>query len=79
LQGSPWRVGLTLKATSATSNVAHCQKEGIGLGEVLSRVTMQVFVREHFTMIPTPSNVTLTEYRSVHYVGLPTIIGLRQS
>jgi hypothetical protein len=27
------------------------KEEGIGLNEVLNRVTMQVFVRDHYTMI----------------------------
>src|SRR5829696_7648847 len=30
------------------------KEEGIGLGEVLGRVTMQVFVRDHHTMIAAP-------------------------
>src|SRR5262249_58407115 len=35
--------------------VSHAAKEeGIGLDEVLDRVTMQVFVREHGTMIAAP-------------------------
>jgi len=29
-------------------------RKGIGLAEVLDRVTMQVFVREHYTMIAAP-------------------------
>ena len=35
--------------------VSHpAKEEGIGLGEVLDRVTMQVFVRDHYTMIAAP-------------------------
>jgi hypothetical protein len=35
--------------------VSHPAKEqGIGLGDVLGRVTMQVFVRDSFTMIAAP-------------------------
>src|SRR5215470_3553287 len=35
--------------------VSHpAKEEGIGLIEVLDRVTMQVFVREHYTMIAAP-------------------------
>jgi hypothetical protein len=30
------------------------KEEGIGLDEVLDRVTMQIFVREHCTMIAAP-------------------------
>src|SRR5215475_12138381 len=44
--------------------VSHpAKEEGIGSVEVLDRVTMQLFVREHCTMIAAPSNVTLMEYR----------------
>ena len=39
------------------------KEEGIGLREVLGRVTMQVFVRQHCPMIAAPVNVTLMEYR----------------
>src|SRR5881275_1059775 len=46
--------------------------EGIGLVEVLERVTMQVFVREHCTMIAAPvqCDIDVIPKRS-HYVRVP--------
>ena len=52
------------------------KQEGIGPLEVLDRVAMQVFVREHRTMIAAP--VQCDVYRipkGSHYVRVPIAIG----
>src|SRR5262245_54538993 len=40
------------------------KEEGIGLVEVLDRVTMQVFVREHCTMVAEPPGIRLNRHTS---------------
>src|SRR5438270_13582677 len=52
------------------------KEEGIGLVEVLDRVTMQVFVREHCTMIAAPVQCDVDEIpKGSHYVRAPIAIG----
>src|SRR5262249_7223667 len=52
--------------------VSHpAKEEGIGLLEVLDRVTMQVFVREHCTMIAAPVQCDVDGIpKASHYVLL---------
>src|SRR5262249_24751668 len=53
--------------------VSHpAKEEGIGLGEVLDRVTMQVFVREHCTMIAAPVQCDVDGIpKGSHYARVP--------
>src|SRR5947208_2986058 len=52
------------------------KEEGIGLVEVLDRVTMQVFVREHCTMIAAPVQCDVDVIpKGSHYVRVPPMIG----
>jgi hypothetical protein len=47
------------------------KEEGIGLGEVLDRVTMYVFVRDAFTMIAAPIQCDVDGIpKGSHYVLL---------
>src|SRR5262249_42187934 len=51
------------------------KKEGIGAVEVLDRVTMQVFVREHFTVIAAPVQCDVDGIpKGSHYVRVPIAI-----
>src|SRR4030095_1001841 len=50
------------------------KEEGIGLPEVLDRVTMQVFVREYCTMIAAPVQCDVDGIpKGSHYVSVPPI------
>jgi hypothetical protein len=52
------------------------KKEGIGPVEVLDRVTMQVFVRDHCTMIAAPVQCDVDGIpKGSHYVRVPIAIG----
>src|SRR4029077_14326381 len=52
------------------------KEEGIGLGEVLDRVTMQVFVRDHYTMIAAPVQRDVDVIpKGSHYVSVPIAMG----
>src|SRR6202043_4232524 len=53
--------------------VSHpAKEEGIGLVEVLDRVTMQVFVRDHFTMIAAPVQCDVDGIpKGSHYARVP--------
>jgi hypothetical protein len=53
--------------------VSHpAKEEGIGLLDVPGRVTMQVFVREHFTMIAAPVQCDVDGIpKGSHYVRPP--------
>jgi hypothetical protein len=50
------------------------KEEGIGLGEVLDRVTMYVFVRDAFTMIAAPIQCDVDGIpKGSHYVLLKRV------
>ena len=50
------------------------KEEGIGLREVLGRVTMQVFVCQHCTMIAAPVQCDVDGIpKGAHYVRIPPI------
>jgi hypothetical protein len=51
------------RGTEHKTKIKSLQPSLYGFRGLPSRVTMQVFVREHCTMIAAPSNVTLMEYR----------------
>jgi hypothetical protein len=52
------------------------KKEGIGPVEVLDRVTMQLFVREHFTVIAAPVQCDVDGIpKGSHSVRVPIIQG----
>jgi hypothetical protein len=52
------------------------KEEGIGLRDVFRRVTMQVFVRDHFAMIAAPVQCDVDGIpKRSHYVRVPIAIG----
>ena len=60
-------------ATFSAHNPA--KEEGIGLGEVLDCVTMQVFVRGYCTMIATPVQCDVDGIpEGAHHVRVPPMV-----
>jgi hypothetical protein len=64
----------------ATSSVDHsAKKEGIGLLEVLDRVTMQFFVRDYCTMITAPVQRDVDGIsKGSHFVRVPLTVQRRK-